>query len=107
MPAGIIVRRSFSFQPGEKSWANRVYRRAVDAWLGQRYKLTDYFFSLPPLQQGRIRRMVDLAASCSVEIETHPINADEYEFLRDGRMLSWCGAGAIARGYDLNGKVCN
>lgn len=85
LPAGTIVRRNFSFQPGEKSFANRFYRRAVDRRLARRHRLTDYFFSLPPLEPAeRLQRIFSLANQFVVEVETHPANSDEYEFLTGG-----------------------
>ena len=44
LPAGAIVRRNFSFLPGEKSALNRAYRARLDRRLAERYQLTDYFF---------------------------------------------------------------
>lgn len=85
LPRGIIVRRNFSFQPGEKSFANRSYRKTVDFWLGRRHRLTDFLFSITPLEaQGRLRRILWLAQQSFVELETHPVNADEYRFLIEG-----------------------
>ena len=46
LPRGSKLRRNFSFWPGEKSVLNRMYRAAVDFWLGRRHRLTDYFFDL-------------------------------------------------------------
>lgn len=85
LPAGTIVRRNFSFQPGEKSFMNRFYRRFVDRKLAERHNLTDYFFSLPPLEPAkRLQRIFSLASRFVVEVETHPANSDEYEFLTGG-----------------------
>jgi len=85
MPSGTIVRRNFSFQPGENSLPNRLYRRGVDARLARRHRILDYFFSLPPLSPPRrIERIFDLARRCSVEVETHPVQPDEYQFLTQG-----------------------
>src|SRR5271154_3268113 len=68
LPAGSIARRNFSFSSGEKSFANRAYRKALDWQLGRNHKLTDYFFSLPPLQPAeRLDRMVALSRTAVVE----------------------------------------
>jgi hypothetical protein len=87
LPAGTLVRRSFSFRAGEKSRANVVYRRAVDRLLARRHRLVDFFFSLPPLEPGRLARIFALARERAVEVETHPINPDEYRFLTEGALL--------------------
>jgi predicted glycoside hydrolase/deacetylase ChbG (UPF0249 family) len=82
MPAGTIVRRNFSFQPGEKSLWNRLYRQGVDRMLTWRHSLVDYFFSLPPLDpRSRLQRIFSLAREFAVEVETHPVRSDEYAFL--------------------------
>src|SRR5205823_3348731 len=82
LPRGVVVRRSFSFQPGEKGLANRLYRRCVDGILARRHRVVDFFFSLTPLQPAsRLERIVRLARRSSVEVEAHPVNSEEYRFL--------------------------
>jgi len=82
LPPGLLVRRNFSFQPGERSVCNRFYRRGVDRMLARRYRLVDFFFSLPPLDPpGRVQRIFSLAREFVVEVETHPVQAEEYGFL--------------------------
>src|SRR5206468_7588892 len=46
LPPGTLVRRNFSFQHGEKSLWNRLYRRLVDGILARRHRMVDFFFSL-------------------------------------------------------------
>jgi chitin disaccharide deacetylase len=100
LPAGTRVRRNFSFAPGEKSVWNRMYRRAVDGLLGRRHRLTDFFFSLPPLQPAaRLQRIFSLAERFVVEVETHPPNPEEYRFLAGGEILRFTGDLPIAAGY--------
>ena len=82
LPAGTVARRNFSFQLGEKGALNRWYRRKIDGTLAKRHKLTDYFYSLPPMDiPGRLERIFALATHHVVEVETHPINAVEHGFL--------------------------
>jgi chitin disaccharide deacetylase len=88
LPPGTIVRRNFSFQPGEKSALNRFYRKVIDKSLAGRHRLTDYLFSLQPLEpRDRLRRIFSLASVSSVEVETHPINGDEHSFLMSEEIL--------------------
>lgn len=88
LPSGTVVRRSFAFRPGEKGIANRAYRRCVDRVLGRRHRLTDFFFSLAPLDPSdRLRRIVGLARHHVVEVETHPVEPDEYRFLAGGEIF--------------------
>ncbi len=102
LPSRTIVRRNFSFQPGEKSLFNRVYRKFVDRMLSRRHRLTDFFFSLPPLEpSGRLQRIFSLARKFTVEVETHPVNSAEYQFLAEGEIFSHVGHLCIARRFAL------
>lgn len=103
IPSGTIVRRNFSFQPGEKSIANRLYRKATDAILTKRHLMSDYLFPLQPLEPlARLERIVRLAHDCAVELETHPVNADEYQFLVGGGLRNLIGKLPIAPRYQLH-----
>jgi predicted glycoside hydrolase/deacetylase ChbG (UPF0249 family) len=82
IPAGVKMRRSFSFWPGEKSWLNRKYRALVDCWLQRKYRLTDYFFDLTQCIEGnKFGRVTSLAKSNTVELMTHPIGPREADYL--------------------------
>jgi hypothetical protein len=97
LPAGTVVRRNFSFQPGEKGFYNRAYRKIVDRILAKRHRLTDFFFSLPPLSPpSRLERMFSLATRFTVEVETHPVGPEEYRFLMGEEFLSLRGNIRIA-----------
>ena len=90
LPLGSVVRRNFSFQQGEKSWGNVLYRKAIDRLLARRHRLTDFFFSLPPLEpRARLERIFFLARQFVVELETHPINPAEYRFLTGESSSVW------------------
>jgi predicted glycoside hydrolase/deacetylase ChbG (UPF0249 family) len=97
LPPGTLVRRNFSFQPGEKSVLNRLYRRAVDSMLARRYRLVDFFFSLSPLEPlDRLQRIFSLARQFVVEVETHPIHPEEYRFLAGEEIFRLAGDVRIA-----------
>lgn len=105
LPAGTVVRRNFSFLPGEKSWLNRSYRSFVDRMLARRHRLTDYFYSLPPLQPaGRLERIFLLAREFVVEVETHPIHPAEHRFVAGGEMLRLAGGMPVARRFAFPGS---
>jgi predicted glycoside hydrolase/deacetylase ChbG (UPF0249 family) len=87
LQSGTIVRRNFSFQPGEKSLGNRLYRRFIDGRLARNHRLTDYFFSLPPLDLERLPPIFSLAGKFTVEMETHPAHPEEYKFLTGQEMF--------------------
>jgi YdjC-like protein len=88
LPPGTLVRRNFSFQPGEKGMLNRTYRRFVDSRLIRRHHLADYLFSLAPVEPaGRLGRIFSLARRQVVELETHPVRREEYGFFMGGEMF--------------------
>jgi hypothetical protein len=88
LPAGTIARRNFSFRPGEKSGLNRLYRGTIDRILAKRHRLTDFFFSLLPCEPaGRLDLIFELARQSVIEVETHPINPNEYRFLMEGEIF--------------------
>jgi predicted glycoside hydrolase/deacetylase ChbG (UPF0249 family) len=98
LPAGTMVRRNFSFDRGEKSLGNHVYRSVVDRVLARRHWVTDYFFSLPPLEpESRLRRIYSLARQFAVEVETHPVNPDEHRYLAGGEFFRQIGDLRVAR----------
>jgi predicted glycoside hydrolase/deacetylase ChbG (UPF0249 family) len=84
LPEGTIARKNFSFSSGEKSALNRLYRNMQDRRLKKRHHTTDYFFSIQPLEPGRLAKICDLGREYKVEIETHPVNVDEFNFLCGG-----------------------
>jgi hypothetical protein len=93
LPAGTVARRNFSFQPGEKGPWNRLYRRLTDHILARRNRVVDFFFSLSPLEPPRrVQRIFSLARQFVVEVETHPVNPDEYRFLHSGEIFRLCEA---------------
>lgn len=100
LPPVTVVRRNFSFEAGEKSFANRLYRRIVDRRLARRHRLTDFFFSLAPLNpRMRLQRIFSLARQFAVEVETHPANPDEYQFLSSSEIFRLAGEVRITRGF--------
>jgi hypothetical protein len=85
LPAGTLVRRSFSFYSEEKGRGNRLYRGLINGLLARRHHAADFFFSLPPLEPPeRLRRIFSLAKTATVEVETHPVSPAEYRFLTGG-----------------------
>jgi chitin disaccharide deacetylase len=102
LPAGTVVRRNFSFQPGEKGFCNRAYRKMVDRGLARRHRLTDLFFSLPPLgPPSRLERIFSLADEMAVEVETHPVNPEEHRFLTEGEILRFTRGRPISRCFTV------
>jgi len=105
LPEGTLVRRSFSFARGEKSWANRFYRKFVDSRLKRRHRLTDFLFSVEPIEDSkRLLRIFALARHSFVELETHPANAEELLFLQSGKMQELLGDLPVAIGFPEIGR---
>jgi len=82
LPTGTVVRRNFTFRPGEKGIVNRMYRQLLDRALARRHPMVDHLFSIEPLNPPeRLQRIFSLAQQEVVELETHPVNPGEYAFL--------------------------
>jgi hypothetical protein len=97
LPPGTLVRRNFSFEAGEKSACNRMYRGFIDGLLDRRHRLVDYLFSLQPLEPAsRLERIFALARRFVVELETHPVEPGEYRFLHDGEFSREAGSVRVA-----------
>jgi len=97
LPAGTIARRNFTFESSEKGFLNRGYRNCIDRILAKRHFLTDFFYSLPPLEvPGRLEKIIGLAAGNVVEVETHPINDAEHSFLMRDDTCCAMARGSIA-----------
>jgi predicted glycoside hydrolase/deacetylase ChbG (UPF0249 family) len=100
LPEGTMVRRNFTFAPGEKSWLNRLYRRMQDRRLARRHRIADYLFNVQPPEPDRLRRILELAHHANVEIEVHPERDAEYRLLmEDGLRELGC---EVRRGYTLH-----
>lgn len=83
---GERVRRTFTFDRGEKSVVNRIYRYMLDRYVSSRYISTDCFYSILPIKDGkRHQHILDRSRSGCIEIEVHPENAEELQFLLSER----------------------
>ena len=102
LPEGTIVRRNFSFLAGEKGLCNRLYRGGVDRIVGRRHRLTDFYFSIQPLEPpSHLVRKCSLASKFAVEMGAHPYNPQEHRFLAGGEIFRYTGGVQIASRYAL------
>jgi chitin disaccharide deacetylase len=101
LPVGTLVRKNFSFEAEEKSWANHRYRRFVDGRLRRRHQLVDFLFSLIPIQTERLERIFSYAQCALVELETHPVNSDEFKFLTSPEISRLLHGVAIAPNFTV------
>jgi len=103
LEAGVVVRPHFSYERGEKH-VHTVYRAVTRFLLKRRYRATDYLFSLTPLEQpGRLEGIFALSDNSVVEVETHPIEPEEYQFLTSGEIFRVAGGIPIASGPAIPG----
>jgi predicted glycoside hydrolase/deacetylase ChbG (UPF0249 family) len=107
IPRGEKIRRSFSYERGEKSLVNRSYRAWVNRRIRSQYHLTDYFFALSERlrPEARFQRVCSLAQNAAVELMTHPIVPEEQAFLMSDRYAS--AMELLPRGSFLNLQNCN
>jgi chitin disaccharide deacetylase len=93
------IRRNFTFGAGEKNPINRLYRYLIDIWLSGRFEIADYFFSINPIEEGRLNRLISLSKGRNVEIMVHPGVDSEYRYLMSDNWLrllsSWESMPAI------------
>jgi predicted glycoside hydrolase/deacetylase ChbG (UPF0249 family) len=103
LPKGSIVRRHFSYETGEKVVRNQIFREFTKVMLSRRHRLVDYFFSLPPLEPlNRLQRIFSLARCSAVELETHPVNLLEHQFLVEGGIARLVGDLQISPRFSLS-----
>ena len=81
IPAGSVVRRNFTFATGDKGIVNRSFRRLMDQWLANRYRIVDLFYSLRTCLKERQLSRLTAARSKVVELMAHPVNRDETDWL--------------------------
>jgi predicted glycoside hydrolase/deacetylase ChbG (UPF0249 family) len=82
IPDGSRVRRSFTFERGERNIANRLYRRFVDSVVKRRFITTDMFFAAIPSEQLNIlKKHIGLAKIHNVELMVHLSSQTDVEYL--------------------------
>ena len=100
LPPGTIVRRHFSWESGEKRVRNALFRKFTNVVLARRYRLVDFLFSLPPLEPpARLQRIFSLASRFVVELEAHPVDPVEYQFLAGDQIFRWARPGPSVPGF--------
>lgn len=103
LPKGTVVRRNFSFDSTEKSWINRAFRKTTDWFLIRSHETTDFFFSLAPTAPvERLSRIFELARRFVVEVETHPVQPEEFRLLQSASMQELTRGINMASRYQLN-----
>lgn len=102
IPNGARVRRTFTFDPGERNPFNLLYRYILNFWISVKYLSTDCFFSIAPIQNHeRFLNIIKRATQETVEIEVHPENDEEFEFLLSDQYQNLVDSVHRARFLDL------
>jgi predicted glycoside hydrolase/deacetylase ChbG (UPF0249 family) len=90
LPAGALVRRHFTFYPGERSFLNRAYRGLSNRMLAVRCELLDGFFDLAQyMHTPKMQRLASAANSGDVELMVHPAQSAEFQFLNGTEFGQW------------------
>jgi hypothetical protein len=77
----------------------------VDRALSRRHRMADFFFCIQPLQPAeRLQRILSDARDSVVELETHPVDPEEYNFLAGGEIFRMAENITIANRYALPGR---
>ena len=101
LPHGSIVRPHFSHEARSKVARNWIFRRLTTPVLRRRYRIVDFFYSLPPLEPvGRLQNIFRRAEHSVVEVETHPVNQPEFHFLAEGAIFRWTQGCPIVSGFE-------
>lgn len=86
IPNKARIRTTFTFDQGEKNPFNLLYRRLLAKYISGRYISTDSFFSIAPIQNyERLQRIFARSEKETIEIEVHPENKEEVDFLTSDR----------------------
>ena len=82
LPRGSKVRRTFTFNYGEKNAFNLMYRRLIDWIVENKYTCTNSFFSLMPIdKKDRLKKIMDRSIKSAVELMVHPEKTKEMDWL--------------------------
>jgi hypothetical protein len=87
LPLGTVLRPHFSGEPGEKRIRNSIFRCYAKLMLARSHRTVDGLFALPPLEPKRLHGIFSRSREISIEVETHPTNPVEFEFLTGGALF--------------------
>lgn len=86
IPKGTRLRGTFTFDAGEKPLFNLLYRHILDIWISRRFISPGSFYSIVAVQNHkRLQNIINSAVKKTIEIEVHPENDEEIEFLLSDR----------------------
>jgi len=97
LPLGTILRPHFSREPGEKRIRNSLFRCYTKLMLERSHRTVDCLFALPPLEPKRLLKIFSKSREITIEVETHPTNPVEFEFLTGGALFRLLGDIPLSR----------
>ena len=97
LPLGTVLRPHFSREPGEKRIRNAMFRFYAKLMLARNHPTVDGLFALPPLEPKRLMRIFSWSRETTIELETHPTNPVEFEFLTGGALFRLLGDIPLSR----------
>jgi predicted glycoside hydrolase/deacetylase ChbG (UPF0249 family) len=85
---GSKVRRTFTFDWGEKNILNIIYRRLLDRIIVNRYVCTNSFYSLMPIEnKERLQKIIYHSTHSAVELMVHPEIEKELDYLMSNEFI--------------------
>ena len=106
IPAGLRVRRSFTFFRGERDFANRLYRSLLDAIVTKRFISSDMFFAAVPSEPlSVLKNKVRLAKNYNVELMVHVSSPQEVDFVMEPSFLETVQGVSLGTYRDLACRV--
>jgi len=97
LPLGTILRPHFSREQGEKRIRNSIFRCYTKLMLPRSHRTVDGLFALPPVEPKRLRNIFSRSRAITIEVETHPTNPVEFEFLTGGALFQLLGDIPLSR----------
>jgi chitin disaccharide deacetylase len=82
IPKNSRVRRTYTFDFGEKNILNISYRKYINRWISRKFISTNRFLSVAPIEDiDRLSSIFKRSQSENIEIEVHPEIEKELTFL--------------------------
>jgi chitin disaccharide deacetylase len=97
LPLGTILRPHFSWEAGEKRIRNSIFRYYAKLMVKRSYRTVDGLYALPPLEPTRLQDIFFKSRDFTIEVETHPTNPTEFEFLTGGALFRLLGDIPLSR----------
>lgn len=97
LPLDAVLRPHFSWEPGEKRIRNSMFRCYAKLMLARSHRTVHELFALPPLEPKRLLNIFNKSREIDIEVETHPTNPAEFEFLTSGALFRLLGDIPLSR----------